>query len=131
MNSSTVSKVEETEIIQYMNNEVQTKSKQQQCQVPVFNGKKSQADENSNMQLKKPVKDMWSNGPVIQHKMSKKHMPREDDKNCQINRRPLKSKMCSDKKCQENIDMWPVKPQMEVQLKKPAKVQSSYKKRIN
>ena len=36
------------------------------------------------------------------------------------------------KNCQAevNIDMWPVKPQMDVQLKKPtAKLQSSYKKR--
>ena len=29
--------------------------------------------------------------------------------------------MCSDKKCQENTNRWPVNPQMDVQLKKPAK----------
>ena len=64
----------------------------------------------------------------IQHKMSKKQIvPQEDVKNCQINRRPLKSKMCSDKKCHDNTNMWPVKPQMDMRLKNPAKLQSSYK----
>ena len=55
-----------------------------------------------------------------------------DDKNCpeNINRRPMKSKVCADKKCkatkyykesdkncQTNV-MWPVKSLMDVQLKK-------------
>ena len=66
----------------------------------------------------------------------------KDDKNCQenINRRPVKSKVCADKKCQatkyyQEIDKncqtrvtWPVKPQMDVQLKEPAK-QSSFRKK--
>ena len=80
--------------------------------------------------------DMWSNGPamLIQHKMSKKHVPQEDDKNCQenINRRQVKSKMCTDKNCQatkcskkvgkrcQTTNMCPVKSQMDVQLPKPA-----------
>ena len=46
VNSSTVFKVEETEVIQCMNKEVQTKSKQQWCQAPVFNDKRSQANKN-------------------------------------------------------------------------------------
>ena len=41
---------------------------------------------------------MQSNGAamLIQHKMSKKHMSQEDDKNCQENNnmRPVKSKVC-------------------------------------
>ena len=45
----------------------------------------------------------------------------EDDKNCQINRRPLKSKMYADKKCQaETFDIQPMKPQMDIWLPKPA-----------
>ena len=36
---------------------------------------------------------------------------------------------CSDKKCQEKIDIWPVKPQMNVQSEKPA-MKSSNKKSI-
>ena len=78
-----MSKVEETEAIQGMNKEVQIKSMQQQCQTPVFNEKKSQPDENNNMWPKKPIKDMQSKRPVIQHKMPKEHMPQEDDKKCQ------------------------------------------------
>ena len=62
-------------------------------------------------------------------KSEKQIVPQEDDKNFQINRIPLKSKMCSDKKCQENTNIWPVMPEMDVWLKKPARVQSSYKKK--
>ena len=66
---------------------------------------------------------------LIQHKMSKKQIvPQEEDKNCQenINMRPVKSKVCADKKCQatkcykKTSDVWPVKPEMNVQLPKPA-----------
>ena len=53
---------------------------------------------------------------LIQHKMTEKSniVAQADDKKCQINRIPLKSKMCSDKKCQDNISVHkqPVKPQM-------------------
>ena len=60
-------------------------------------------------------------------------MPQEDDKKLES--------VCTDKKCQptkcyKKIDkncqitnMQPVKPQMDVQLKKPAKLKSSYKKK--
>ena len=81
----------------------------------------------------KPPKDMWSNGSamLIQHKMSKKQkqVPQEDDKNCQSKK--CYGSKCSDKNCQENenISMWPVKAQMDVCLKKPAELQSSYKKK--
>ena len=58
--------------------------------------------ENKNCQVEKVIcnqgsqqKDMWLDKPamVIQHKMSKKQkqVPQEAHKNCQINRRPLKS----------------------------------------
>ena len=81
---------------------------------------------------KKPTNDMQSNRPAvpIQNKMSKKHiMPQEDDKNCQVYMKPMKSKLYSDKKCQENIDMQPVKFQMDMQSKKLANLQSTYKKK--
>ena len=65
---------------------------------------------------------MQSNGSamLIHHKMTKKSkiVPQEDDKNCQSKK--YYGSMCSDKKCLENINIWPMKPQMEVQLKKPA-----------
>ena len=43
--------------------------------------------------------------------------------NCEYNDSKSQStmKVCSDKKCQENINMQPVKPQMDVQLTQPAK----------
>ena len=49
------------------------------------NGDKNCQAGKSDMQPKKPAKDMQSNGPamLIQHKKSKKQMPQEDDKNCQ------------------------------------------------
>ena len=42
----------------------------------------------------------------------------------------MKSKMCSDKNCQENINMWPVIPEMNMQLPKPA-VQYQYRRLCN
>ena len=69
----------------------------------------------------KPAIDMQSNRPAvpIQDKMSMQQIvPQEDDKNCQVN---MKS-MCSDKNSQENqnINMWPVKPEMDMQSPRPA-----------
>ena len=55
---------------------------------------------------------------LIQH--NKLQKSQEDDKKCQNNRRPLKSKMCSDKKCEERVVMWPVKTKKDMWLKKPA-----------
>ena len=47
---------------------------------------------------------MWLDKPamLIQHKISKKQkqVPQEDAKNCQIDRRPLKSNKYAGKKCQ-------------------------------
>ena len=107
--SHTMSRVQDTKVIQCMNKKCETKSKQQQCQAPihrVFNDKNCQADKSINMQPKKPKKDMQSKEPA-------------KDNNCKSIRIYNKSK-CSDKNCQENenIDMWPVKPQMDVWLKK-------------
>ena len=48
----------------------------------------------------KPKMGMWSNGPAvpIQNKMSMKQIvPQVDDKNCQVNMRPVKSKVCSER----------------------------------
>ena len=99
--------------------------------------------EKCDMWPKKPQMDIQSNGPtmLIQHKMTKKSniVPQADDKNCQSIKN-VKSKfddlnsqstvkMCSDKKYQENIDMQLVESQMDVWLKKPAKLQSSYRKK--
>ena len=92
------------------------------------NGDKNCQAEKSDTWPKKPKKDKRSNRPamLIQHRMLKKQMPQEDDKNCQknINMRPVMSKMCADKKCQAikcykkidkncqtNVVMWPVMPQ--------------------
>ena len=86
----------------------------------------------SDMQPMKPKNNMWLNEPtmLIQHKILKKQ---GDDKNCQenINRRPRKSKMCSDKNCQEikrpkkirNV-IWSV-TYTAVQLCKPARLCSN------
>ena len=99
-----MSRVEEKEVVQCKNKKVETKSKQQMCQAlspTVFNDKNCQAEKvkcgqgshQRDMQLDKLAM-------LIQHKMSKKQkqVPQEDDKNCQINRRPLKSNMYADKK---------------------------------
>ena len=67
------------------------------------------------MQAVKPAMDMQSIRPAvpIQYKMAmQKIVPQEDDKNCQVNMRPVKSKVCSDKTCQETKLMQPVKPKM-------------------
>ena len=75
--------------------------------------------EKSDMQPKKPKKDIQSNelAMLIQHKMSKKQiLLQADNKNCQSteyyepNKDQVKS-MSSDKKCQDNksVNMWPVK----------------------
>ena len=70
---------------------------------------------------------------VIQYKMRKKSniMPQENDKSCQVNKRPLQSKVCADKKCQaskcykkinqncQTSDMQPEMPEMNKQLPKP------------
>ena len=137
--SHTVSRVQDTEVIQCMNKKVGRKSKQQQCQAPfptVLNDNNCQAEKVLICSQGSPKKDMQSNrsAMLIQHKMLKKQ---EDDKNCQSGKN-VKYKyddvdsqftltQCSDKKCQEI--MQPVKPQMDMQLKKPARLQSSYKKK--
>ena len=59
------------------------------------NGDKNCQAEKCDMWPVKPQMDMWSNGPtmLIQHRLTKKSkiVPQEDDKNCQVNRRPGKS----------------------------------------
>ena len=127
--SHTVSRVQQNEVIQCINKKVKTHSKQQQCQMPVFNNKKCQAKKSVNIQPKKPRKDMQSNGSamLIQHDMLKKQEI--------VARRPVKSKMCADKKCQatkyykeidkncqaeKSVIMHLVKPQKDMQLKKRA-----------
>ena len=47
-----------------------------------------------------PRKDKWSNGSAMLIQKNKLQKSQKDDKNCQINRRPVKSKECADKKCQ-------------------------------
>ena len=79
------------------------------------------------VQLKKPAA-MDKNCHVTM--CNKKQVPLYKDNSCKSTRIYRRS-VCSDKNCQENenIDMQPVKPQMNVQLKKPA-MKSSNKKLI-
>ena len=64
--------------------------------------KSCQTDKNAHMQPVKPAMDMWSNRPAVPKQMSQQQIvPQEDDKNCQVNIRPAKSIVYSDKKCQE------------------------------
>ena len=133
--SPKVSRVQKIEMNQYVNHKLQIKSKQQQCQSTVLKGKNFQAEKCVHMWPKKPTNDMLSNGSaiLIQHNTLQKSQ--EDDKNCQINRRPVKSKVCADNKCQANkyykeiekkcqaeksVIKWPVKPRKNMWLKKPA-----------
>ena len=92
--SPVVSRVQKIEMNQCINHKLQTKSKQQQCQSTVFKDKNFQAEKCIHMWPKKPANNMWSNGSamLIQHKKLKKQE--------NINRRPVKSKVCADKKCQ-------------------------------
>ena len=111
------SRVQETEVIQYVNKEVQTKSKQQQCQAPVptvFVDKKCQAttcykkvDSNcqtTNMWPEKPKMNMRSMPRPAKIQYSHKTKDQDDFKS--------QSAMCSDKKCQEipKVDKRPKKP---------------------
>ena len=133
--SAVVSRLQKIEMNQCVNHKLQTKSKQQQCQDTVFKGKNFQAEKCVHMQLKKPAKVMQSERSAmeIQHNMLKEQEI--------VNRKPVKSKGCADKKCQatkyyKEIDkncqtsvMQPVKPQMDVWSEKPA-MKSSSKKSI-
>ena len=100
-----------------------------------------QADK-SNMQPVKPAKDLQLNRPAVPiHDDMSKIMPHEDDKNSQVNMKPVcddkKSKstnynesVCSDKKCQETKFLWPVQSNINMQsMQGPAKLQPSYKKK--
>ena len=66
----------------------------------------------------------------IQDKMSKV-VPQEDDKNCQVNMRPVKSTVCYDKKCQETQDVHirSVTKSTYIQVTKPASLQSACKQK--
>ena len=57
---------------------------------------------------------------LVQHEMLKKHMPQGDDKNRQSKK--YYGSMCTGMKCQatKTSNMWPVKPQMDMQVHKPA-----------
>ena len=85
--------------------------------------------EKCDMQAVKFQMDMWLKQPAIKSS-NKKLIGLSKDKNCQSMKKN-KSKYddldslftvikCSDKKCQENIHMQPVRPQPDVQLPKPA-----------
>ena len=93
-----------------------------------------------NCQAEKSV--MWPVKPATDcHQMDQQYqyrircqrsqkVPQGDDKNCQSTK--YYGSMCADKKCQatkfykkvnkkcQTSDMWPVKPQMDMQSKKPA-----------
>ena len=85
------------------------------------------------MQPVKPEMDMWSKEP--QPCFKRKQVPLCSDKSCQSTRCYKKKdqvkSVCSDKNCQEtqNINMWSVKPSMDMQLPKPA-VPYQYKRYV-
>ena len=90
--------------------------------------KNCQANKSAHRQPVKSAMDMQSNGSAvpIQYKMSKQQITaQEDDKNCQVTRcnkkknqlKQVKS-MCFDRNCQ--VNMRPVKPEIDMQLPKPA-----------
>ena len=82
------------------------------------NGDKNCQAEKNDMQPKKPKKDMWPNRsamPIPRRKSIKQIVSQEDDKICQVNMKQVKLKVCSDKNCQENINMLPVKPPIHMQ----------------
>ena len=112
--------------------------------------KNCQADKSAHIQLVKPVMSsvhMQSNIPAvpIQDKKSMQQIvPQEDDKNCQVNVKPVKkivfddkksssticykNPVCSNKKCQDTRFTWPVKPVIYMQSKEAA-MQSSFQKK--
>ena len=69
----------------------------------MFKGKNFQAEKCVHMWPKKPANDMQSNRSAMPIQHNKLQKSQEDDKNCQINRRPLNSNTCSDRKCQEKL----------------------------
>ena len=83
----------------------------------------------SDMWPVKPAMEMQSNRPAIPIKDKKsKIVPQEDNKTCQSTK-CIESKydnfrsqstVSSDKNCQENINMWPIKPAMNMQSNRPA-----------
>ena len=77
MQSHTILRVEEKEVVKCINKKVETKSKQKKCQAlspTVLNNKNCQPEQSVNMWAKNPKKDMQSNGSamLIQHEMLKK-----------------------------------------------------------
>ena len=77
------------------------------------------------MQPVKPQMDMWLKKPALAMESSfkEKHIPLYKDKNCQAaiceyNDSKSQSLRCSDNNCQEI--MWPVMPEMDMLLPKPA-----------
>ena len=113
--SPPVSRVQETEVIQCVNQKVQAKCKQQHCQVPVhtvFDDRNCQETKDIHMWPVKPAMDMQSNKPAAS---LQQRVPQEDDKNCQFNMKQNYQEgqdgpVCSDKQCQENVYMWQVQP---------------------
>ena len=99
----------------------------------------SSADHPMKKKLKKSMQEKYVNQCVkekvpIQDEISKwecqANVYQEDDKNCKVNMRPVKSTVCSDKQCQDTKFMWPVKPKMDMwSMSRPTNLQSKYKKK--
>ena len=102
-------KVSKTDVTQWKNQDIQEENKQQQAQTKdntECSDNKCQETTIVHMWPQKPSScNMWSKEPAIKYKKSNQvklnQTSMEDDKECQINRRPLKSKMYEDKNCQD------------------------------
>ena len=95
----------------------QDETRKQECQTNVYRDgdKNCQETPNSHMWPLKPAtksSHMWS--------VRRPEMLQSSNKQCIHEECPVKS-VCSDKKCQEtqSINMWPVKPSMDMWLSKP------------
>ena len=138
---SPVCRVQGMEVIQCVNQEVQAKSKQQQCQTlvhtvfddrPVCSDKQCQETSKVHLQPVQPAKKksnyMWLAKPASLQSASKQKNPRRQ------------KYMCADKKCQaskcykkvykncQTTNMQPVESHVDMQSKEPA-MQASFKKK--
>ena len=106
----------------------------------MYTDKKCQADKNcqttSVIRPKKPLSDMWSvtkktDVQLLKPAVLHQYRQLSKHKNCQAtvceyndsksqSIEYYESKICSDKKCQEHINMQPVMPEMDMQLLEPA-----------
>ena len=79
--------------------------------------------ETSDMQLVKPQMDMWLPKPAVLYQYRRLSKDRDCQATiCEYDDFESQStvRMCFEKECQENTNMWPVMPDVNMQLSKPA-----------